>query len=61
MDCPVGSGVALAAPREGAVLGTADSVNVAGIVPQLYSVGLSGADSEVLIKEFSGLSSGDTK
>lgn len=48
-------------PREGAVLGTADCVNVAGIVPQLHSVGPSGADSEVLIKEFSGLPRGDTK
>lgn len=46
--------MALEAPREGAVLGTAGCVNVAGIVPQLYSVGLSGADSEILIKSSPG-------
>lgn len=46
------------APREGAVLGTTVCVNVAGIVPELYSVGFGGADSEVLIKEFSGLPGG---
>lgn len=34
------------------MLGAARCVDVAGIVPELYSIGLSGADSEVLIKEF---------
>lgn len=53
--------MALEALWEGPVLGTAGCVNVAGIVLQLYSVGLSGADSEILIKEFSRLPGCDTK